>query len=49
MNIIFMNSENSKTSDVHGLLLNLSGKIHLKKVVNMLLYQILAVTIPRKL
>ena len=29
MNIIFMNSENSKTSDPHRLLLNLTDKINL--------------------
>ena len=29
MNTIFMNSENSKTSDLHSLLLNLSDKINL--------------------
>ena len=31
MHTIFMNSENSKTSDPHGLLLNLSDKIKLKR------------------
>ena len=31
MNIIFLNSENSKTSDPHRLILNLSHKIHLNK------------------
>ena len=31
MNTIFMNSENSKTSDPHRLLLNLPGKINLKR------------------
>ena len=31
MNSIFMNSKNSKTSDPHGLLLNLSDKINLKR------------------
>ena len=31
MNTIFMNSKNSKTSDPHRLLLNLSGKINLKR------------------
>ena len=30
MNTIFMNSENSKTSDIHRLLLNLFDKINLK-------------------
>ena len=31
MDVIFMNSKNSKTSDPHRLLLNLSGKINLKR------------------
>ena len=31
MNTIFMNSEKSKTSDPHRLLLNLTDKIDLKK------------------
>ena len=31
MDTIFMNSENSKTSDPHRLLLNLTDKINLKK------------------
>ena len=31
METIFMNSENSKTSDSHRLLLNLSDKINLKR------------------
>ena len=31
MDIIFMNSKNSKTSDPHRLLLNLSDKINLKR------------------
>ena len=31
MNTIFMNSENSKTPDPHRVLLNLSGKINLKR------------------
>ena len=31
METIFMNSENSETSDPHRLLLNLSDKINLKK------------------
>ena len=48
MNTIFMNSENSKTSDPHIPLLNPKNKINykeicnLKKVINMLLFQILA-------
>ena len=32
MNTIFMNSENSKISDHHRLLLNLSDKINLKRI-----------------
>ena len=31
MDKIFMHSENTKTSDPHGLLLNLSDRINLKK------------------
>ena len=31
MDNVFMNSENSKTSDLHRLLLNLSDKINLKR------------------
>ena len=31
MDIIFMNSENSKTSDPHRLLLNLLDKVNLKR------------------
>ena len=31
MDTIFMNSQNSKTSDLHKLLLNLTDKINLKK------------------
>ena len=31
MNIVFMNSENSKTSDPHRLLINLADKINLKR------------------
>ena len=30
MNVIFMISKNNKTSDLHGLLLNLTDKINLK-------------------
>ena len=37
-----MNSGNSRTFDPHRLLLNLSEIINFKKVVNILLYQILA-------
>ena len=38
MDTTFTNSENSKTSDPHRLLLNLSDEIYLKWVINMLLY-----------
>ena len=31
MNIVFMNSENSKTSDPHRLLLNIRDKVDLKR------------------
>ena len=44
-----MNSKNNKTSDRHRLLLNPTDKINLKKVINMLLYQILAYIIHRKI
>ena len=45
-----MNSENSKTSEPHKLLLNLSDEINLKrKMINMLLYQIVASTIHGKI
>ena len=40
MDAIFMNSKNSKTSDPHKQLKNLTDKINLKReVINMLLYQ----------
>ena len=47
MNTMFMNSKNSKTSDPHRLLLNLTDKTDLKKKINILvvLYQILAFNI----
>ena len=44
-----MNSENSITSDPRILLLNLSDKINLKKVIDMLLYQTLGFTIHGKI
>ena len=48
-----MNSENSKTSEPYRLLLNLEGKINLKRsykyVALMLLYQISACTIHGKI
>ena len=49
MDTIFMNSGNSKTSDRHRLLQNLSDKINLEEVINMLLYHILAGTIHGKI
>ena len=45
MDTIFMKSKNSKTSDLHRILLNLSDEKTLKEVINMLLDQILAYTI----
>ena len=47
MSTIYMNSENSKRSDPHRLLLNLTEKIVLKRK-DILLYQILAFTIHGK-
>ena len=44
MDTVIMNFINCKTSDPHRLLLNLTDKINLKKVINMLPYQILAWT-----
>ena len=41
MDTIFMNSENSKTSETHKQLLNLADKINVKRSDNMLRYQIL--------
>ena len=49
MDTIFMNSENSKTTDTHRLLLNLTDKINLKRSDKMLLYQTLAFTIHGKI
>ena len=43
-----MNSENTKISDPHRILLNLTEKINLKRSDFMLLYQILAYTIHGK-
>ena len=48
MDTIFMNSGNSKTSDPHRLLLDLSDKINLKRR-NMLLYQIEVSIIHRRI
>ena len=47
MSTIYMNSKNSKRSDSHRLLLNLTEKIVLKRK-DILLYQILAFTIHGK-
>ena len=44
-----MNSKNSATSDPHRLLFNLTDKINLKKVINMLLYLIFAYAIHGKI
>ena len=49
MDTIFMNSKNSKTYDPRRLLLNFTDKINLKKVINMLLYQIFAFAIHGKI
>ena len=45
MDTLSINSKNSKISHPHRLLHNLENKINLKKVMNMLFYQILAYTI----
>ena len=49
MNTIFMNFENSRTSDSQRLLPNLTDKIDLEKKINILLYQTLAFTIHAKI
>ena len=49
MNTISLNSKNSKTSDTHRLLLNLTDKINWKRSDNMLLYQFVACTIYGKI
>ena len=50
MDTILMNSENSKASDTHRLLLNLLDKIILKRSdINMFLYQTLEFSIHRKI
>ena len=48
MDTMFTNSENIKISDPLRLLPTLSDKMHLKKVINMFLYQILASTVHGK-
>ena len=40
MDTIFMNSENSRTSKYHVLMLKLTNKLDLKRVQKVLLYQI---------
>ena len=49
MNTVFMNSKNSKTSDSHRLLLNLTDKTDLRRKINILLCQILVITIHGKI
>lgn len=44
----FMSSEKSKTSDIHRLVQNLTGKMKLKFLVNILYYQILISAIQEK-
>ena len=48
MDTIFMNSQNSKTSDGHRLLLNLTDKINLKRSDKYVFNQTLAFTINGK-
>ena len=49
MDTIFMNSENSKTSDPHRLLLNLTDKINLKRSDKYVALSNLAFTIHGKI
>ena len=49
MDTIFMNSENSKTSKPHILILKLTDKLDLRRGRKLLLYQILVFTIHRKI
>ena len=49
MDTIFMNSENSKTSENNVLVLKLTDKLDLREVKKLLLYQILVFIIPGKL
>ena len=48
MDTIFMNSEDSRTTEYHGLVLKLTDKLDLKEVKKVLLYQILVFTINEK-
>ena len=45
MDTMFMNSENSRTSEYHVLLLKLADKLYLRRGQKVLLYQILVFTI----
>ena len=49
INFIFMNSENSETSDPHRLLLNFTDKTDKRRQINILLYQILVFFIHGKI
>ena len=49
MNYVFVNSENSKTSDPHRILLNITDKTELRGKINIFLYQILAFTMHGKI
>ena len=49
MDTIFMNSEKSKTSKPHILILKLTDKLDLRRGRKLLLYQILVFTIHRKI
>ena len=49
MDTKFRNFENSKSSDPHRLLLNFFDKLNLKRVINLLLSQIIACTIRGKI
>ena len=48
MDTIFMNSENSRTSEYHELVLKLIDKLNLRRGQKVLLYQILGFTIHGK-
>ena len=48
MGNIFMNSENSKTSKSHAIMLYLTDKLDLRRDEQLLLYQILVFTIHEK-
>ena len=48
MDTIFINSENSRTSEYHVLVLKLTDKLYLRRGQKLLLYQILAFLIHGK-